>query len=75
MYLWSCVKQDIEQFRYHTLFFNCYLDRILFLSNCIGPKARALASVIYNLYDNAYIPSQQSAIYILRKLRMSIHEL
>ena len=41
MYLWSCVKQDIEQFRCRTLYFNCYLDRILLLSNCIGPKARA----------------------------------
>ena len=39
MYLWSCVKQDIEQFRCRTLYFNCYLDRILLLSNCIGPKA------------------------------------
>jgi hypothetical protein len=42
MYLWSCVKQDIEQFRCRTLYFNCYLDRILLLSNCIGPKARDL---------------------------------
>jgi hypothetical protein len=26
-------KQDIEQFRCRTLYFNCYLDRILLLSN------------------------------------------
>jgi hypothetical protein len=44
MYLWSCVKQDIEQFRCRTLYFNCYLDRILLLSNCIGPKAREQAN-------------------------------
>jgi hypothetical protein len=36
------MEQDIEQFRCRTLYFNCYLDRILLLSNCIGPKARAL---------------------------------
>jgi hypothetical protein len=35
-------KQDIEQFRCHTHYFNCYLDRILLLSNWICPKARAL---------------------------------
>ena len=40
MYLWSCVKQDIEQFMCRALYFNSYLDRILLLSNCIGPKAR-----------------------------------
>ena len=27
-----------------TLYFNCYLDRRLLLSNCIGPKARDLTS-------------------------------
>jgi hypothetical protein len=32
-------KQDIEQFRCRTLYFNCYLDRILLLSNWIAPKA------------------------------------
>ena len=45
MYLWSCVKQDIEQFRCRTLYFNCYLDRILFLSNCICPKARDITLI------------------------------
>jgi hypothetical protein len=35
-------KQDIEQFRCRTLYFNCYLDRILLLSNWICPKARDL---------------------------------
>jgi hypothetical protein len=35
-------KQDIEQFRCRTLYFNCYLDRILLLSNLICPKARCL---------------------------------
>jgi hypothetical protein len=38
--LCGTVKQDIEQFRCRTLYFNCYLDRILLLTNCIGPKAR-----------------------------------
>jgi hypothetical protein len=33
-------KQDIKQFRCRTLYFNCYLDRILLLSNWICPKAR-----------------------------------
>ena len=46
MFLWSCVKQDIKQFRYRTLYFNCYLDRILLLSNSIGPKARAILNGI-----------------------------
>jgi hypothetical protein len=36
----STVKQDIEQFKCRTLYFHCYLDRILLLSNFIGPKAR-----------------------------------
>jgi hypothetical protein len=48
MYLCSCVKQDIEQFRCRTLYFNCYLDRILLLSNWICPKARA--QTIQNKY-------------------------
>jgi hypothetical protein len=50
MYLWfrSCVKQDIEQFSCRTLYFNCYLDRILLLSNCIGPKARG---VLFDMFE------------------------
>jgi hypothetical protein len=37
------IDQDIEQFRCRTLYFNCYLDRILLLSNWICPKARAIS--------------------------------
>ena len=55
MYLWSCVKQDIEQFRCRTLYFNCYLDRILLLSNCIGPKARALKPAAHERTCRAYL--------------------
>ena len=50
MYLWSCVKQDIEQFRCRTLYFNCYLDRILLLSNCIGPIARGPTALFSELH-------------------------
>ena len=32
-----------------TLYLNCYLDRILLLSNCIGPKDRALTGTIYSI--------------------------
>ena len=42
---------DIEQFRCRTLYFNCYLDRILLLSNCIGPYASAGDIYINNTID------------------------
>jgi hypothetical protein len=42
-------EQDTEQFRCRTLYFNCYLDRIILLSNWICPKARDTSAKLNDL--------------------------
>jgi hypothetical protein len=54
----------------HFINFNCYLDRILLLSNCIGPKARGLTMTY--LYNNI---SASIWILILGILFNPIHDL